>query len=42
MHCRKNFVDLTDDERDRLADALNQLHDDGVIEESGILKGETE
>lgn len=32
MYCRKNFVDLTSDERDRLADALNDLYSRDVIE----------
>ncbi len=32
MYCRKNFIDLTADERNRLADALNELFDDGMIE----------
>lgn len=32
MYCRKNFTDLTVDELDRLADALNELFDDGMIE----------
>lgn len=32
MYCRKNFTDLTDTERDRLADALNELFDSGMIE----------
>ena len=31
MVCRKNFVDLSNAERMRLADALNQLYDDGII-----------
>jgi len=33
VNCRKNFIDLNVDERDRLADALNELYDQGVIEE---------
>ena len=32
MYCRKDFMDLTADERTRLAAALNQIHADGVIE----------
>lgn len=32
MYCRKNFVDLTADERDRLAAAFNDLYSRGVIE----------
>src|SRR5829696_9091326 len=32
MYCRKNFTDLTVDELDRLADALNELFNDGMIE----------
>jgi len=31
MLCRKNFIDLTPPELDRLADALNELYDDGLI-----------
>lgn len=31
MPCRKDFMDLTAIERNRLADALNQLYDDGLI-----------
>jgi hypothetical protein len=33
MHCRKNFLDLTEDERNRLADAFNMIQADGMIEE---------
>lgn len=32
MYCRKDFMDLTTPERNRLAAALNQLYDDGIIE----------
>ena len=32
MHCRKDFLDLTPIERDRLADALNQLEAEGRYE----------
>ncbi len=32
MYCRKNFVDLTADERDRLAAEFNDLYSRGVIE----------
>ena len=31
MNCRKDFLDLTPDERDWLADALNELYDRGRI-----------
>ena len=31
MYCRKNFVDLSNLERNRLANAFNQLYDDGII-----------
>ena len=31
MYCRKNFTELTTDERSRLADALNELYDGGII-----------
>ncbi len=31
MYCRKNFIELTIDERNRLADALNELYDSGTI-----------
>lgn len=31
MRCRKDFMDLTPAERDRLADALNELYASGVI-----------
>lgn len=33
MPCRKDFMDLTPVERNRLADALNQLYDYGLIED---------
>ena len=32
MYCRKDFTDLTTPERNRLATALNQIYDDGIIE----------
>ena len=31
MYTRKDFLDLTSEERDRLADALNELFDGGQI-----------
>ena len=31
MPCRKNFTDLTPTELNRLADALNELYDDGLV-----------
>jgi len=31
MVCRQNFIDLSNAERSRLADAFNQLYDDGII-----------
>lgn len=31
MHCRKNFLELTEDERNRLAAAFNAIYADGTI-----------
>ncbi len=31
MRCRKDFMDLSVEERDRLAAALNEVHSRGVI-----------
>ena len=41
MACRKNFTDLTPIELDRLAGALNQLYDDGLIDDFANLHADS-